>query len=389
MAISFIVTTFNIEQYVDQCLSSLMSCVRAGDQVVIVDDGSSDDTVPAINRVVAANRQKDVEVTTAFLGVNTFGGVGIAGNIGMDLATRDTIFFVDGDDFIETEGFVRARRVFESSDADVLICNYLEYDERNAASKHPADHHKWAGISNRPDAEKRRLMALDLIAVPWRKFYRRSMITQNRIRYPEGDFFFEDNPFHWRICRAARNIIFCNEVICHHRINRPGQTMTSTGHELAAFFTHFRTIFGEIPQDQREHRELACRWLVNNVTWHLDRLKPEAMWRYLSEAARTFATIPDDIWYGPLQDYFALKIVWPTVEALRAGKVWEVGESLRARQRFTELRAIGKKAADDIAALKMECRRIGEDSKIAREIVQAQRYIDEYEALLRIAARGQ
>lgn len=386
MRISFIITTYNIESYIKQCLDSLRDCVQGGDQIIIIDDGSTDSTPDIIRDEIATNNfGEDIEVKEVFLGVNTIGGVGIAGNIGIDLASREAIFFVDGDDFIDVEGFNRARTTFESSSSDIMLCNYMEYDEKNGAQKHPADDQKWNNINHQWDIEHRRLKALDLIAVPWRKFYL-SEILKAGIRFPEGDFFFEDNPFHWRVCRAANSITFFNETICHHRVNRPGQTMTSTGSELQAFFTHFETIFFEIPERDDSHRNLACRWLLNNMSWHLNKLKPEARWGYAKAASKTLSLIPDPIWSGELQEFFVSKNIWPIAERLRVGEVWDVVESMAAKQRHEEIRTSLKRIHDDLSNLRNAHRHSANDSKKARELLQARQYIDEFEALLSIEA---
>ncbi|QUS35703.1 glycosyltransferase family 2 protein [Falsirhodobacter algicola] len=382
MAVSFIITTFNIETYVRQCLASVAACVRPGDQVVIVDDGSTDDTVETITALLPDLEAKGVEVTTAFLGVNTFGGVGIGGNIGMDLSTRDIVFFVDGDDYLDPAGFEVALREFEASDADISLANYREWDEIRQEQKSPADHHKWASIGARLDAEGARVRALDMIAVPWRKFYRRDLLVKHKLRFPEGDFFFEDNPFHWDVCRAASRIHFTNRVICYHRVNRPGQTMTSKGYELQAFFVHFQSIFASIAPQDDVLREMACRWLINNMTWHLERMHVEALWAYFQTGHTALRDIPDDLWNGAVAEYFLAKSIWPTVCMIREGNAWSVLESIKAKRRHDEMRALVKKGVDEIAVVRAELRKVAGDTKASRQILQAQRYMDEFRALI-------
>ena len=117
MSISFIITTFNIHNYVGTCLASVARVARGGDEVIVVDDGSDDGTVEVI-RSFAERKEfpRDVQFRPVYLGTNTMGGVGIGANIGMAEATRDTVFFVDGDDWIQPEGFRRARALGDASD---------------------------------------------------------------------------------------------------------------------------------------------------------------------------------------------------------------------------------------------------------------------------------
>ncbi|MCJ8139625.1 glycosyltransferase family 2 protein [Falsirhodobacter halotolerans] len=382
MQISFIVTTFNIDPYIRQCLDSLKACTRPGDQIVIIDDNSTDRTPSIIDAFIQENQGMGVEFTAAHLGVNTIGGVGIPANIGMDMSTRDVIFFVDGDDFLEVENFHRARRIYERSGADIAFCNYLEHDEKNNAKKNPADAGKWSDINPLWSLDEARTKALDLIAVPWRKFYRASFLREHRIRFPEGNYFFEDNPFHWRVCRLAKSITFINQIVCHHRVNRPGQTMTSTGDELSAFFTHFETIFTEIAPENTEQRVLSARWLVNNMTWHLDRLQPGAVWAYIERAARVLPTIPADIWNGPLAESFVGKTIWPIVHRLREGHTWDVYELLTARKRHSQLEGLLKSVSAELKHIRSDVKSAAGNAKKSRELLQAQQYIDEFTALM-------
>lgn len=296
MKISFIVTTYNIESYIGRCLDSLAEVVRPGDQILILDDGSTDGTLAAVERFIASGRVSDeVEITPVFFGENTMGGVGIAGNIGMDMARRDVVFFVDGDDWIDPDGFREARLAFEQQDCDVLIANYQEYDEKNDLYKVPADTHRWNKLRSDSDLEERRHEAVEMIAVPWRKFYRRAFLEEHKLRFPEGDYFFEDNPFHWDVCMKAERLAFANTRLCYHRVNRPGQTMASTGQELGAFFDHYDTIRAKVnQQDNPRFERQAAAWILNNMSWHIGRLHRSAAPFYFKRAEAVMQHIGRD-----------------------------------------------------------------------------------------------
>lgn len=321
MSISFIITTYNIRPYIETCLASVAKVAQSGDEVIVVDDGSDDGTVEALQAFAAEiGFAAGVEFRPVYLGANTMGGVGIGANIGMSEATRGTIFFVDGDDWIEAEGFRRARAHWFMHPTDILFTNYLEYDQVKDHTKYPADAQKWSRLTSGLKLEESRRLGLDLIAVPWRKFYRRDFLQQNLLRFPEGDFFFEDNPFHWAVCLAAGSIRFLNVVTCCHRINRPGQTMASTGIELTAFFTHFRTITEGLAKDDRANLVGACNWLLNNMTWHMRCLAAGARYRYGQAAAQALQRLPDDIWMIVAVENED-KLIWPMAERLRRGDI--------------------------------------------------------------------
>ncbi len=322
MTISFIITTYNILPYLERCLQSVADVASIGDEVILVDDGSDDGTAA---RVLAFAEEGRFASGVAFrpicLGANTFGGVGIGANIGLTEARCDTVFFVDGDDWIDAVGFNRARAHWVLNPSEILIVNYLEFDEARQETRPPADYGKWSRLHVSAPLSDLRLHALSLIAVPWRKFYRRTFLEQHRLRFPEGDFFFEDNPFHWAVCMRAESIGFLDAVVCHHRVNRPGQTMASTGAELGAFFTHFDTILRDLKGAERPYLVTAARWLLANMTWHMRQLRPGAYHAYARAGGRALKLISDEIWEGDLAALESGSLIWATADRLRSGDI--------------------------------------------------------------------
>lgn len=327
MTLTFIVTTYNIQPYVGRCLHSVAACAQPGDRVIVVDDGSTDGTAEALETILAQSAfAPEVTLHTVLLGTNTMGGVGIAGNTGLYEALSDphceAVFFVDGDDWLEPTGFLACRRAFEAARSDILIGNYAEYDETKARYRRPADAVLWAQVRRRPasDPNVARHLALKMIAVPWRKFYRADFLRAHRLRFPEGDFFFEDNPFHWEVCLKAETIAFHDRVLCHHRVNRPGQTMASTGTELTAFFDHYDTIRGALPPAAPNLEAVALTWLLNNMSWHITRLQPAAFWPYAARAAKVLAAVSEPIWQATMP-HFARSTIGPVAGELRRGDI--------------------------------------------------------------------
>lgn len=322
MTFSFILTSYNIQPYLPQCLRSLSAVARPGDEVIVIDDGSTDGSAELIaTRLAHYGFDSGVSLQPVCLGANTMGGVGIPANIGLSIATRDIVFFVDGDDWIIPEGFNRARAQMKLTPADILIANYRVFDETKQTSSRPADDDRWQKLVYKGNIETLRLQALSLIGVPWRKFYRRAFLQAEELRFPEGDFFYEDNPFHWAVCLSAGSIRFLDAAVCQHRVNRPGQTMAESGMALAAFFTHFQTICRMLHENNGEHYLLAVSWLLKNMAWHSDRLSTDALYPYAIRAAAVLTAIPTPLWTEIIAREGHLHPVWMYAERLRQGDI--------------------------------------------------------------------
>ncbi|WP_170853925.1 glycosyltransferase family 2 protein [Microlunatus flavus] len=278
--LSIVVTTYNIEAYVEQCLESVAAQTLTDLEVLVVDDGSSDST-PA---VITAFCARDPRFVPVLLPTNSPGGVATAANAGLDRATGRWLGFVDGDDFVEPTMFERLVGAAVAHDADLAMCEYAEVVDGTGERHDPADAHRWGALTQPAyvlDVETRKRF-LRFIAVPWRKLYRRSVLEEQRIRFPVSEGFYEDNPFHWFTLLAARSVAVVPEVLCYHRVGRSGQTMAAADERLFQIFAHHDTIHAWL-----EARGLLdvydttlLGWVVSQMEW-ISKRTPPALQRRL------------------------------------------------------------------------------------------------------------
>ena len=338
--ISFIITSYNIAPFIGNSLESVARVALPGDQVIIIDDGSDDGTDGLIRAHIETGIFADgVALKLLFLGVNTFGGVGISANIGLSEAKNETVFFVDGDDWINETGFKQARKHWNNKDLDILLTNYKVFNQELSTYEAPADQWLWKKLLTSKEFASAPESALEFIAVPWRKFYRKDLIEEKKIRFPEGDFFFEDNPFHWDVCLNANSIGFIDRVTCYHRVNRTGQTMASSGTELAAFFEHFETIMSKHASGKENVQLLAVRWLLNNMSWHLRRISDAAFYKYAKEANRVLQLVDDTVW----SDAEESNASWYVANDLREGRIRELIVDRKQNKILQQLQDIERK----------------------------------------------
>lgn len=280
-AISIIVTTYNIESYIQQCLDSVAAQTLSDIEVLVVDDGSSDSTPETIERYAA----QDDRFVPILLAHNSPGGVATAANAGLERATAPWIGFVDGDDFIEPQMFERLHEAALTHDAELSMCQYDEVVDGSGEVKQPADHHRWDELSDRryslDDPDIRRQF-LRFIAVPWRKLYSRELLESREIRFPVGDYFYEDNPFHWFSVLSATSIAVVPEVLCHHRVARAGQTMSTADERLMRIFAHHDTIRAFLQRHDLEatYGPTLLGWAISQLEW-ISRKTPAELHRTL------------------------------------------------------------------------------------------------------------
>ncbi len=340
--VSLIVTTFNVEPYIERCINSIMAQSYKDFELIIVDDASTDQTLSKLERSVRF--EKGLRKRVIPLAVNTPGGVGIPANIGVAAAEGEYIFFVDGDDWCEPDMLRKVVSLADSVKSDLVITGFQNYDDKNKRLETPKDAGLLAVLSSEhidsPLDASRRARILRLNAVPWRKLYRRDFLTAHGISFPEGNFFFEDNPYHWFNVIKAERIAFLNEVVCYHRVNRPGQTVSAVGHELLWFYDHYDTIKRWLTTENLyEHYSVhLLGWIIGQSEWVVSKLLPELwvelFWR-LREVLEPFSE-------EQLVRALALKgsgqLGWGLVQTVAQNNLFEFAKTIRMREDTTSSR---------------------------------------------------
>lgn len=281
--LSIIVTSYNIQDYLGACLDSIVNQTLSDIEIIVVDDGSSDSS-PAIIREYAA---RDDRIVPIIRGERSVGGVATAANAGLDVASAPYVGFADGDDLYEPDMFEKLLAAALEYDADLAMCNYRLFSDDSPRRDAPADEHRWQELilDHYELDDDLRHTFLRFVAVPWRKLYRRGFLEAHAIRFPVGDYFFEDNPFHWFSLIQASSIALVPEVLCYHRVARVGQTMGTADERLLRIFQHHATIYAFLESVGRrdEFAPTLLAWAMSQMEWISPKV-PAALHRNLYDA---------------------------------------------------------------------------------------------------------
>lgn len=165
MLVSIIIPAYNASPYIDKCLYQIINQTYKNFEVIIVNDGSTDDTLKILK-----NYQKKYTFIKLINQKNS--GQAVARNKAIDLAIGEYITFVDIDDFIDTTFLEEMVNVAESSKADVIYSDYYEYYSSSNLKLVKNDIHPV--LAN---------------YAPWAKLYKRSFFNQTKLRFLEGKLF--------------------------------------------------------------------------------------------------------------------------------------------------------------------------------------------------------
>ncbi|MDR2208212.1 MAG: glycosyltransferase [Azoarcus sp.] len=237
--LSVVMPVFNVGPFLDASILSVLHQTYKHIELIIVDDASTDGG----GDILRMYEQLDSRVRVIRLPYNTLGGAGIPSNVGINAAKGEYIAFVDSDDFVSRDAFEALVREAERNRADLVIGDFNNFDQQSRELSPAYDAEHWEKIPTGEVISAHDLPDLyRLSPVPWRKLYRTQFLNKHAIRYPEGDYFFEDNPLHWAALAAAERVVMLNKVIAYHRMAREGQTMNSSAYKVAAICSHANTI---------------------------------------------------------------------------------------------------------------------------------------------------
>lgn len=211
--ISVIVPIYKVEQYLVQCIESILSQTYHEMEVILVDDGSPDNC-PQIcddyaikdNRVIVIHQEN--------------GGLSDARNAGLNIARGEYISFVDSDDWLMPKMYETLVGLIEESSADIAVCNYYSFDGNLSTT---------SNSTNEIITLKRTEEFFHHIIEPnpvlkfevWNKLFRRNVIGD--IRFKKGQRY-EDIYFDRMVFGKVQCVVYVDQPLYVYRLGRPGNT---------------------------------------------------------------------------------------------------------------------------------------------------------------------
>lgn len=218
--VSIIVPIYNVEKYLDQCLTSIKTQSLEDIEVLCINDGSTDSSLSIINHFVDTDKRfKLIDKTNS--------GYGHSVNVGLQSAAGDWIAIVEPDDFIDRrmlESLVENSLLEDGSTADVVKSSYwLHYD---TGDTHPYIEQPF--LSSCMSGYRCEFVAADnpeiLAHHPsiWSAIYRRSFIEEKQIRMIEvPGAGWADNPWLYETLLQAEAIVWIPAAFYYYRQTNP------------------------------------------------------------------------------------------------------------------------------------------------------------------------
>ena len=199
--ISVIVTIYNNEKYIKTCLDSLLVQTFQDFEIVVIDDGSTDQTSKVLDQYSTNSRLKIHHQPNA--------GVSAARNQGLKLSRGKLVCFVDSDDYVAKNYLEKlVAPLLQDSTIDIAVCGYQEIYQDHQAS-YPLKPQLLTGYQ----ATKNLLLnQRDFDVLAWNKLYKKSLFTDYDILYPVGQIH-EDNLTTYKLYSVAKNVQYLEDIL--------------------------------------------------------------------------------------------------------------------------------------------------------------------------------
>ena len=210
--VSVVVPVFNTEAYLRACIDSLLSQTYTQLEIILVDDGSTDNASEICDEF--ANKDQRVRVIH-----QSNGGVSDARNTGIHAATGEYIAFLDSDDYVDKILFEDVVSLATKNNADVVIwgffADYLDSKGRLRQSvKHLSISATYFKDQNHNIAITPSLM--NLLGYTWNKLYRLAHVRKHNLEFRNDLSLFEDIVFNSITLSRARIICFSDKMYTHY-----------------------------------------------------------------------------------------------------------------------------------------------------------------------------
>ena len=168
--ITVIIPNYNNGKFIDECLSSVVCQNYPEIQMIVVDDGSTDDSVKKIKNFIKQHKNADIRLIQQ----NNLNAA-MARNEGMKIADGDYVLFLDSDDLLKDNALKAMVEMYEKEKTDLVIGGYEEIDERGKVYGAKC-------FTNEDiifDVKKDFVKLMDIKPAPPNKLYRLDLIRQN------------------------------------------------------------------------------------------------------------------------------------------------------------------------------------------------------------------
>ncbi len=204
--VSVIVPIYNVEAYLEKCITSIINQTYTNIEIILINDGSTDTSLKICqeyqkldNRIIILNKNNE--------------GLSAARNDGIAKSKGKYICFIDGDDYISPNYIEKLYNDLTKHKADISVCNfYYENYQGSLTKKKECQNQIYTSTEALKDIF---LIQKNLEIMVWNKLYKKELFTKNNITFPKS-MIHEDNFVTYKLFAKSKRISLINDKLYYY-----------------------------------------------------------------------------------------------------------------------------------------------------------------------------
>ena len=217
--IAIIIPVYNVENFVNETLLSVKNQISQADEVIVINDGSTDRSIHILNNFNDLQGWKIIHTQNQ--------GLGLTRNFGRSIAKSDYIYFLDSDDIIKSNLIIRMREIIEEYDKpDMILFSGESFDKNGSTKKKPNLKFTLQGkFLNNSKLITELTKRNETLPQASRYVTKVDLWVKNKLNYPEG--IAEDEAVFFPLLALSKSTIVIPETFYKYRLGRPGSITLS------------------------------------------------------------------------------------------------------------------------------------------------------------------
>lgn len=261
--ISVIIPVYNAEKYIKKCVCSVLNQTYQHFEILLIDDGSTD-----------ASLQLCDEFASQYQNIRVFhkpnGGASSARNIGLQNAKGKYIFFLDSDDWLESNALETMITTAKAENADLVFCEAQATDDEGKTEyKDNYSYKEFYPTCNAFEIMQQMMKKKEFHVVIWMLLLDRSLFIINNLFFKEG-IMYEDMIISYQFYCLANRAAHVRKKLYNRRYH-PNSVMTSAKTErnyisAATVYREVTAFMSTLPDDKQSPMHvIRCAYNVLNI----------------------------------------------------------------------------------------------------------------------------
>ena len=246
MKVSVIVPVYNVYKYLDKCLNSLVHQTLRSIEIIVVNDGSTDDSQEIIDKY-----QREYTNVKAYKKENS--GLSDTRNFGLKYATGEYVTFVDSDDYLEKDMYEKMYYKASKGDYDIVTCdiNYVYPKREERIITDPKE-----------DVTDIRKLFINFYPTVCTKIFKRSLFIKSGLEFKSG-VWYEDVEFMYRLLPYIKSVGVVHDTYYNY-LQREKSITNSVSPKIYDYINNFNGLvdyYKENDYYDKYHKELEYTYV--------------------------------------------------------------------------------------------------------------------------------